>query len=71
MPQAPQSQPHQDEAEVARIAREAVAIAFGTPATAAQPRAQPKPAIRPETPVEDEAAALAKQAVAIWRGTAA
>jgi hypothetical protein len=69
-----------DADEAARIAREAITIAFGAPASVPTPEAKPatptdapKPATKPaaKPTVEDEAAALAKQAVALYRGCAA
>src|SRR3954454_5907040 len=38
MPHASQSQPRQDDADIARLAAEAIALAFGRPVAAAHPR---------------------------------
>jgi len=70
MPYAPQPQPRQDDAEVARIAAEAIALAFGKPVAEELPKPVAKTVAKKLT-YEDEAAALAAEAVQLYRGVAA
>jgi len=70
MPYAPQPQPRQDDAEVARIAAEAIALAFGKPVAEELPKPVAKTVAKKLT-YEDEAAALAAAGAAAAAAAAA